>query len=228
VDDHPIVRRGFQLLFGLEPDLAICGEADSGNGALEKILALKPDVAIVDLSLRASSGLELIKQLRAQSLPVKLLVFTMHDEAIYAEHALRAGADGYITKEEGAEKALEAVRVLLQGKRYVSHALAEKMMDRLAGKTSGSEDRHAALTDRELEVLQMLGNGLGSREIATRLHLSIKTIESHREHIKRKLGLERSHELVNYAFTWCRAGRSGPSTPGAAGPSGDGRDAPPA
>ena len=120
VDDHPIVRRGFQLLLGMEPDLMVCGEADSGPAALQKILALKPDVAIVDLSLKASSGLELIKQLRAQALKLKLLVFTMRDEGIYAERALRAGADGYITKEEGTEKAIEAIRVLMQGKRYLS------------------------------------------------------------------------------------------------------------
>jgi len=202
VDDHPIVRRGFQLLLGLERDLTVCGEADSGPGALQKILALKPDVAIVDLSLKGSSGLELIKHLRAQSLKLKLLVFTMRDEGIYAERALRAGADGYITKEEGAEKAIEAIRLLMQGKRYVSEKLAEKMMDNLVGNTSGAETAVEALSDRELEVLELIGNGLGSREIADKLHLSIKTIESHREHIKTKLGLARATELVSYAFNW--------------------------
>src|SRR5512136_1079872 len=129
VDDHPIVRRGFQLLLSLEPDLMVCGEADSGPAALQKILALKPDVVIVDLSLKGSSGLELIKQLRAQGLKLKLLVFTMRDEGIYADRALRAGADGYITKEEGTEKAIEAIQQLVQGKRYVSEKLAAKMMD---------------------------------------------------------------------------------------------------
>jgi len=204
VDDHPIVRRGFQLLLSLEPDLMVCGEADSGPGALQKILALKPDVAIVDLALKGSSGLELIKQLRAQSLKLKLLVFTMRDEGIYAERALRAGADGYLTKEEGTEKAVEAIRRLLQGKRYVSEKLAEKMMQKLVGNPSGAETAVELLSDRELEVLELLGNGLGSRAIAQKLQLSIKTIESHREHIKTKLGLARAPELVSYAFNWVR------------------------
>jgi DNA-binding NarL/FixJ family response regulator len=202
VDDHPIVRRGFQLLLAMEPDLMVCGEADSGPAALQKMLALQPDVAIVDLSLKASSGLELIKQLRAQGLKMKLLVFTMRDEGVYAERALRAGADGYITKEEGTEKAIEAIRLLMQGKRYLSDKVAAKVMDNLVGRASGAEGAVASLSDRELEVLEMIGNGLGSREIAGKLHLSIKTIESHREHMKTKLGLSRATELVSYAFNW--------------------------
>jgi DNA-binding NarL/FixJ family response regulator len=202
VDDHPIVRRGFQLLLGMERDLMVCGEADSGPAALQKILALKPDVAIVDLSLKASSGLELIKQLRAQGLKLKLLVFTMRDEGIYAERALRAGADGYITKEEGTEKAIQAIRLLMQGKRYLSDKVAEKMMDTLTGNSPGAEGAVESLSDRELEVLELIGNGLGSREVAEKLRLSIKTVESHREHMKVKLGLTRATELVNYAFNW--------------------------
>jgi DNA-binding NarL/FixJ family response regulator len=202
VDDHPIVRRGFQLLLGMERDLMVCGEADSGPAALQKILALKPDVAIVDLSLKASSGLELIKQIRAQALELKLLVFTMRDEGIYAERALRAGADGYITKEEGTEKAIQAIRVLMEGKRYVSDKMADKMMDTLMGNSRGGEGAVESLSDRELEVLELIGNGLGSREIAEKLLVSIKTIESHREHLKAKLGLSRGTDLVSYAFNW--------------------------
>lgn len=202
VDDHPIVRRGFQLLLGMESDLMVCGEADSGPAALQMILALKPDVAIVDLSLKASSGLELIKQLRAQGLKLKLLVFTMRDEGIYAERALRAGADGYITKEEGAEKSIQAIRLLMQGKRYLSDRVAAKIMDSLTGNAPRTESAVQSLSDRELEVLEFLGEGLGSSEIAEKLHLSIKTIESHREHMKVKLGLTRATELVNYAFNW--------------------------
>jgi DNA-binding NarL/FixJ family response regulator len=202
VDDHPIVRRGFQLLLGMERDLMVCGEADSGPTALQKILALKPDVVIVDLSLKGSSGLELIKQIRAQSLKAKLLVFTMRDEGIYAERALRAGADGYITKEEGTEKAIQAIRLLMQGKRYVSDKVAASMLETLLGNDAGAKGAVELLSDRELEVLELIGNGLGSREIAEKLHLSIKTIESHREHIKTKLGLARASELVSYAFNW--------------------------
>ena len=200
VDDHPIVRRGFQLLLAMETDLMVCGEADGAPAALQKILALKPDVVIVDLALKAGTGLELVKQLRAQALKVKLLVFTMRDEGIYAERALRAGADGYITKEEGAEKAIQAIRLLMQGKRYVSETVAAKMMDTLVGNTGGAEGAFESLSDRELEVLELIGNGVGSRQIADKLHVSIKTVESHREHIKAKLGLARAAELVSYAF----------------------------
>ena len=200
VDDHPIVRRGFQLFLAMETDLMVCGEADGAPAALQKILALKPDVVIVDLALKAGTGLELVKQLRAQALKVKLLVFTMRDEGIYAERALRAGADGYITKEEGAEKAIQAIRLLMQGKRYVSETVAAKMMDTLVGNTGGAEGAFESLSDRELEVLELIGNGVGSRQIADKLHVSIKTVESHREHIKAKLGLARAAELVSYAF----------------------------
>ena len=204
VDDHPIVCRGFQLLLGMEPDLIVCGEADSGPAALQQILALKPDVTVVDLALKGGSGLELIKQLRAQALKTKLLVFSMRDEGIYAERALRAGADGYITKDEGTERAIEAIRLLMQGKRYLSERMAQRMMGALAGKGSEAEGAVESLSDRELEVLELIGSGLGSRDIANKLHLSIKTIESHREHLKTKLGLSRATELVSYAFNWFR------------------------
>ena len=133
VDDHPIVRRGFQLLLGMEPDLMVCGEADSGPAALEKIIALKPDVAIVDLSLKASNGLELIKQIRAQSLKLKLLVFTMRDEGIYAERALRAGARGYIMKQEGGQKFLQAIRQVLSGRVFVSEKMSARILENFSG-----------------------------------------------------------------------------------------------
>jgi DNA-binding NarL/FixJ family response regulator len=204
VDDHPIVRRGFQMLFSREPDLLACGEADSGTAALEKILELKPHVAIVDLLLKGTSGLDLIKQLRAQRLPIKLLVFTIRNEGIYAERALRAGADGYITKEEGPEKVIEGIRLVMQGRRYVSPTLAEKMVSRLTNHSSAARSPAELLSDRELEIFELIGNGFGSREIANTLHLSVKTVESHREHIKTKLGLTRATELVRHAFNWIR------------------------
>jgi len=201
VDDHPIVRRGFQLLLSMEPDFSVCGEADNGPVAMEKILALKPDVAVIDLSLKSSSGLELIKQLRPLVPDLKMLVFTMRAEAIYAERALRAGAHGFITKEEGTEKAIEAMRLLMQDKPYVSPELADSMVARMAGRpvNTASFER---LSDRELEILELVGRGLGTRDIAAKLGISIKTIESHREHIKTKLGLKRASELANYAFNW--------------------------
>jgi DNA-binding NarL/FixJ family response regulator len=202
VDDHPVVRRGFQLLLSFEPDFMVCGEADNLPAALEKIIALQPDVVIVDLLLKTGSGLELIKQLRAQSLKMKLLVYTMQDEATYAERALKAGAGGYVTKEEGAEKAIHAIRLVMDGKRYVSESVATKMMKKLVGLSTPIDAALETLSDRELEILELLGRGVGSRDIAGKLRLSLKTIESHREHIKEKLGLSCSSELVNRAYAW--------------------------
>ncbi len=207
VDDHPIVRRGLQLLISLERDLMVCGEAESAPVAVEKVLALKPDLVVVDLALKAGSGLELIKQLRSQHSKLKLLVFSMRDEGIYAERALRAGANGYITKEEGTEKALEAIRVILQGKNYVSPAISAKMVERIAGGGTPGQTALELLSDRELEVMEMIGEGMGSREIAEQLSVSMKTVESHREHIKTKLGLTGASELVRYAINWMRTKR---------------------
>ncbi len=202
VDDHPIVRRGFQLLLSMEPDMMVCGEAESGPGALEKILALKPDVAVVDLSLKSGSGLELIKQLRAQSASLKILVFTMHAETVYEERALRSGANGYITKEHGTEKAIEAIRLLMQNKPFFSPRLAETVLARISGRPVAPANSLELLSDRELEILEAIGAGLGSSDIARKLNLSTKTVQSHREHIKTKLGLSRASELANYAFNW--------------------------
>jgi DNA-binding NarL/FixJ family response regulator len=201
VDDHPIVRRGFQLMINLERDLQVCGEADSGPTALERIAALQPDVAIVDLTLKSSSGLDLIKQLRVQHPKLKILVFSMHDETFYAERVLRSGAHGYLTKEEGTEKAIEAVRWILQGKKYFSQNVTAKIVDgaREFGAVAEAVER---LSDREVEVLDLIGRGMGSRQIAEHLHLSIKTIESHREHIKSKLKLSSATELTKYAYHW--------------------------
>ena len=204
VDDHPIVRRGFQLLLGLEPDLMVCGEADSGPSALDKVVRLKPDVAVIDLSLKSSSGLELIKQIRAQSRDLKILVFTMHAEPIYEERAMCAGANGYITKEQGTEKAIEAIRLVMQGRPFFSPTLAETMFARMSGRTGPAATSAELLSNREIEILEAIGNGLGSRQIAEKFHLSGKTIQSHREHIKTKLGLASASELVNYAYNWVR------------------------
>ncbi len=205
VDDHPIVRRGLQVLMSLESDLTVCGEADNRAAAIDQIGKLRPDVAVVDLALKNSSGLELVKDLRVQFPQIKVLVLTMHDEPMYAERVLKAGAHGYVTKEEGSEKALEAIRSLLNGKPYLSGRLADRMLETMTGfaksKTAGTVE---SLSDRELEILELIGRGLGSAEIAQRLKLSVKTIESHREHIKAKLGLQRATELVQYAFNWAR------------------------
>lgn len=189
------------MLLSLEKDLCVVGEADNTSLALEKMIQLKPDIAIIDLGLRQSNGLDLIKQAREHITGLKILVFTMKSEQMYAERALRAGANGYITKEEGADKAIEALRVLIQGKPYLGSKLAEAMMNRLAGGDQPGEATDL-LSDRELEILELIGSGLGTRQIAERMHISVKTVESHREHIKTKLLLKKASELVNYAYNW--------------------------
>jgi DNA-binding NarL/FixJ family response regulator len=203
VDDHPIVRRGLQFLLGMEPTMTVCGEAESGREALEKIQALQPDAVVVDLTLKESSGLDLLKDLRNRFPKVKVLVFSMHNELFYAERVLRGGAHGYITKEEGTEKAVEALRAILQGRKFVSESVTSRLLDTLTGPISGTQGPSVdRLSDRELEVLQMLGSGLGTRAIAEKLKLSVKTIESYREHIKTKLALSGAVELTSYAFKW--------------------------
>ena len=204
VDDHPIVRRGLLMLLNLESDLTVCGEADSAPAALQKILELRPDVAVIDLSLKSGSGLELIKQCRAQGLKLKLLVFTMQNGVTHAERAFRAGADGFVTKGDGPEKTVEAIRLLLLGKQYLGADLTKALMARLLDGRPADQSGIDSLSDRELEVLELIGSGLGSREVADRLRLSLKTIESHRENIKARLGLTRASELVQYAYHWCR------------------------
>ena len=204
VDDHPIVRRGCQLLIGMEQDIEVCGEADNGPQALEKMLKDTPDVAVVDLSLKSSTGLDLIKQLRSVCPKVKILVYSMRDESIYAERALRAGASGYITKEEGAEKAIEGIRLLMAGKPCLSDRLTARFIERMSGYREHTKSAIDTLSDRELEVLQLIGEGVATRDLAKRLNVSIKTIESHRGHIKDKLGLKTGTELVTYAYKWAQ------------------------
>lgn len=202
VDDHPIVRRGLQLLVGFEQDLAVCGEAESAHIAVQSVAETKPDIVVIDLMLKAGSGLELIKQLRSQFSRLKMLVFSMRNEGIYAERALRAGANGYIAKEEGAEKALEAIRTILTGKNYVSERISAKMVERIAAGGAPGQTAQERLSDRELEVLEMIGEGMSSREIAVQMGISMKTVESHREHIKSKLHLSGSAELIRYSIAW--------------------------
>ena len=204
VDDHPIVRRGCQLLIGMEQDIEVCGEADNGPQALEKMLKDTPDVAVVDISLKSSTGLDLIKQLRSVCPKVKILVYSMRDESIYAERALRAGASGYITKEEGAEKAIEGIRLLMAGKPCLSDRLTARFIERMSGYREHTKSAIDTLSDRELEVLQLIGEGVATRDLAKRLNVSIKTIESHRGHIKDKLGLKTGTELVTYAYKWAQ------------------------
>lgn len=203
VDDHPIVRQGITRLINYEDELMVCGEAGNAKEALEAVEREKPDMVIVDISLKGRSGLELIKDLRMRHQDLPVLVVSMHDESLYAERVLRAGAKGYIMKQEPPEKVLNAIRQVLSGKIFVSEKMREKMLQRYV---LGSSQKNAStverLSDRELEVFRLIGKGMGTRQIAKELDLSIKTVETYREHIKEKLNLENSSKLLQYAIDW--------------------------
>ena len=188
VDDHPIVRQGLALLINREADLAVCGEAEEMHAALSAIQAAKPDILIVDISLNGPDGLELLKNIRITSPRLPVLVLSMHDESIYAERALRAGANGYIMKQEATEKVLVALRRILSGEIYVSDRIANNMLRHYVRGANVSEHSSVSdLSDRELEVFRLIGEGQGTRQIADALHLSVKTVESYQAHIKEKL-----------------------------------------
>jgi len=203
VDDHPIVRQGLANLIEDEEDLTVCAQAESAEGALAAMETARPDVIVIDVALGERSGLELVKDVRARWPEMPMLVLSMHDELLYAERALRAGAKGYIMKQEATEKVMEGIRKVLDGELYVSERMAARLM------TQAVHDRGAPpanplsrLSDRELEVFTMIGHGLGTREIAQRLILSIKTVEAHREHIKEKLNLKNGTELMRFAVQY--------------------------
>lgn len=203
VDDHPIVRQGLTEMINNEKDLVVCGTADDLHKALDQIAALGPDLVVVDISLKGSNGIELLKNIKVRYPKMRVLMLSMHDESLYAIRALRAGASGYIMKQEATEKVLTAIRQVLKGEVYLSERMEKRMMQQLVGGRAvrtGSpiED----LSDRELEVFGLIGQGHGTRQIAEELHLSIKTIESHRAHIKEKLNLKNAAELVQHAIQW--------------------------
>lgn len=203
VDDHPIVRQGLAELIEQEADLTICGQAQNASQALQAAASLHPDIAIVDISLQGLSGIELTKDLKAQHPGVAVLVLSMHDETLYAERVLRAGARGYIMKEEAAEKVMTAIREVLAGKLYLSEEMSSRLLSKfLDGGAKIGSSPEEQLTDRELQVFELIGHGRSTREIAETLHRSIKTIESHREHIKSKLKLTGSTDLVRHAVQW--------------------------
>ena len=207
VDDHPIVRQGLAQLLNGEADFMVCGEADNARKAMAAITDLRPDLAIVDITLQGTNGIELIKNIVAQWPELPILVLSMHDESLYAERALRAGAKGYVMKQEATEKLTGALRRILNGQIYVSEKLADKMMRKaIDGKSVQDTSPVAVLSDRELEVLQLIGQGHGTRQIAEDLNLSVKTIESHRAHIKEKLNLKTAPEMVRFAVQWVNQG----------------------
>jgi DNA-binding NarL/FixJ family response regulator len=203
VDDHPMMRTGLAQLIDNEGDLKVCAEADNAGQAIDIVAKQKFDLALLDISLPDKNGLELIKDIRALCPGLPILVVSMHDEMIYAERVLRAGGRGYIMKQEGGVKFLAAIRQVLSGQIYVSQHMSARILEVFSGRQTdnfGSPVRK--LSDREFEVFQLIGQGVGTREIAEKLHLSVKTVEVHRANIKEKLALKTATELVRYAVRW--------------------------
>jgi DNA-binding NarL/FixJ family response regulator len=206
-EDHPIFREGLSKIINNEEDLIVCGEADNSFDALNAIKKLKPDLVIIDITLKDSSGIELIKDIKTQFPNITILTLSMHDETIYAERALRAGAKSYIMKQEAPETVIQAIHQSLQGKIFVSDNVATRIFDKFLDSQARVENSPLdLLTDRELEVFQLIGQGYGTGEIAKKLYISKKTVENYREHIKFKLKLKTSIELVQEATLWIHKG----------------------
>lgn len=202
VDDHPIVRQGLKRMIEVECDLTVCGEAAGESQARRAIRELHPDIVIVDLSLEEGDGLELVRDVHAHHPDLPMLVLSMHDETIYAERLLAEGASGYIMKQAASEQLLRALRVVLAGETYLSVALTESLQARGYSQASAVADPVARLSNRELQVLNLVGRGNSSRDVARDLALSVKTIESHRQSIKRKLNFSTNGQLLQFAMKW--------------------------
>ena len=203
VDDHPIVRQGLTLLINQEPDLVVCGEAEAAWSVPAALATLRPDVLILDLSLNGPDGIDLLKSIRATDVELPILVLSMHDESMYAERALRAGANGYIMKQEATDRVLVAIRRILRHEVYVSDRIANTMLQQIVARQASSpQSLIGTLSDRELEVFRLIGDGHGTREIAEQLRLSIKTVESYQAHIKDKLSLPSARALMQRAIEW--------------------------
>jgi DNA-binding NarL/FixJ family response regulator len=206
VDDHPIVRDGLTLRIQRQPDLVVCGEADSCAKALAQVAACRPDLIVADLVLKDGSGLDLIRDLKIRSPQLPVLVLSMQDEKVYALRAIRAGARGYLMKQEAADKVIEALRRILAGHVYLSPQMTAQLVDcQVGGDATVPGTADESLSDRELEVFSLLGQGLRTRQIAARLHLSVKTIESYYERIKTRLQLDAYPELLREAVLWVHA-----------------------
>jgi DNA-binding NarL/FixJ family response regulator len=203
VDDHPLMRQGLALLINQQQDMRVCGEAEEAQAALQAVAQLRPDIMILDISLNGPDGIEILKTIRTTDPDLPVLVLSMHDEAIYAERALRARANGYIMKQEATEKVLVAVRRILSGEVYLSERMSNKMLQQyIGGSPHMIQSRIATLSDRELEVFRRIGEGRATREIAEELHLSVKTVETYQAHIKDKLALRSGRELIQHAIQW--------------------------
>jgi DNA-binding NarL/FixJ family response regulator len=204
VDDHPLIRRGLATLIGAETDMEMCGQADDAASGLQDIMKLQPDLVIVDITLKGNSGLELIKSIRAFSPKIQSLVLSMHHESIYGLRVLKAGARAYVMKHDAMTKVVEAIRRIRHGDLFVSDYVANEMLNQLVSAQVSDEGASpiASLSDRELEVVSLIGHGLLTREIAVRLHVSVKTVETHRAHIKTKVHVQNATQLVQYCVRW--------------------------
>jgi DNA-binding NarL/FixJ family response regulator len=202
IDDHPLVRERLTEIFNREPDLLVCGEAQDRAGGVQAIKDSSPDLVIVDLTLKDSDGLELIKDIRARWPKIMVLVVSMHDESLYAERVIRAGASGYITKQEATRDILVAVRRVLEGRLYLNDKAATHLIKRVTGTSSVPADPAESLADRELQVFELTGHGLNIRQIADRLHIGTKTVETYRARIREKLNLKDGTELLQSAISW--------------------------
>jgi DNA-binding NarL/FixJ family response regulator len=206
VDDHPVFRQGIAQIIGKLREVTICGEAENARSALDAMRRLQPEVAVIDISMPGTNGIELIKLMLAEQPRLIILTLSMHDESLYALRALRAGAKGYVMKQQAADNVLDALRKVLSGGIYVSPQFSERLVFKaIHGSDSDLGSPVDTLSDRELEVLQLFGRGKSTREIADVLHLSVKTIETHRAHIKEKLGFKEAEELMKFAAEWMAA-----------------------
>jgi DNA-binding NarL/FixJ family response regulator len=201
VDDHPLVREGLAARIAAQPDMEVCGEADDIESAMELIVAKRPALVIVDIALRDGHGIDLIKRIVAAGVNTRMLVVSAYDESLFAERALRAGAVGYINKQELQGKVVEALRTVLRGERYLSPAMAQRLIAQAIGSKAAAGGMEA-LSDRELQIFQLVGRGKSTREIANELNVSVHTIDSHREHIRAKLDLRSGTELIQRAVQW--------------------------
>jgi DNA-binding NarL/FixJ family response regulator len=203
VDDHPLIREGLVRLVDRQPDLKFCGQATTAYQALKAIPVLKPDLVILDITLAGSDGMGLIKDMKLRAIKSFILVLSMHDELLYAERALRAGAKGYIMKQESPKELLKAIYRILEDEIYLSPKMEAKMLHKIADSAAGEKTLpEGSLSDRELQTFQLIGQGRGTREIAEELHISPKTVESYRAHIKVKMDLKNAHELTQHAVHW--------------------------
>ncbi len=202
IDDHPIMRHGLAQLIRAEEGLDVVGEAGSAREGLEVVGRLKPDLAVIDLTLPDKNGLELVKDIRAAHPATQCLVLSMHDETLYGERALRAGARGYVMKEEAADHLVTAIHKIISGGLYVSETLNARMLEQLAGASRAKATGMDALTDRELEILTLIGKGVATKIIASQLTISARTVEAHRAHIKEKLSISDGAALVRHAMQW--------------------------